>query len=205
MCVCKCVVQCVCVCVLYSVCVCVCCTVCVFVCVVQCVCVFVCVVQCVCACVCVLYSVCVFVCVVQCVCVTKDIGRRVSGTCRLQQSRDWPLRTYTCNTHTHRIVAMVTCSLKEQFTNKSLIDLAVLPEVSCDHLIVRRLQKLLTFFLWTGQLKHTHTQVSRYPCNAASVHLSGRGLTWSRGLATCGCLKESSSAQNEPSWLSMAS
>lgn len=30
-------------------------------------------------------------------------------------------------------------------------------------------------------------------------------LTWSRGLATCGCLKESSSAQNEPSRLSMAS
>ncbi len=30
----------------------------------------------------------------------KDIGRRASGTCRLQQSRDWPRRRYTCNTHT---------------------------------------------------------------------------------------------------------
>lgn len=103
-------------------------------------------------------------------------------------------------------VTVVTTSAQ---THAQVIRLAVLPEVGSNHLIIRWLQELLTFFFWTGQLSHTHTHTHRmmklYPSNHLDVYMSGRSLTWSRGLTTCGCLNESSSAQKEPPWLSMAS
>lgn len=83
----------------------------------------------------------------------KDIGRRWSGICRLLRSRDWPPRRYTCDimkvfTQRH-IVEMII----NQYINE-LIDFDS-PEMSCDHLVIRRFQNLLTFVLWAHQLKHT--------------------------------------------------
>lgn len=51
--------------------------------------------------------------------------------------------------------------------------------MSSHHLVVRRLQNLLTFLLWTGQLKHTHTGESAsqqsLPCTWVGGALPGDG------------------------------
>lgn len=61
----------------------------------------------------------------QCVCmfIMKDIGRRVSGTCRLQQSHDLPQRRYIYNTQSQ---TLCTCT--------DLTSLAQKPVLAADFL-----------------------------------------------------------------------
>lgn len=61
---------------------------------------------------------------IECVCVfiMKDIVRRASGTCRLQQSRDWPLRMYTCSTKTHSSVAILLATWFIDIINNQYIN-----------------------------------------------------------------------------------
>lgn len=57
-----------------------------------------------------------------CVFIMKDIVRRASGTCRLQQSRDWPLRMYTCSTKTHSSVAILLATWFIDIINNQYIN-----------------------------------------------------------------------------------
>lgn len=152
----------------------------------------------------------------------KDIELQASETCRLQQSHDSPLHMYTCNIHgshsPHRygykcfILHWALIILRTQnpaswrLAGRSdwLLGFPTWGELRPSHRTAALKAADIFLLGWPAE-PHKHQSDHISATQYSSQQLCGRQLTWSRGLATCGCLKESSSAQNKPSRLSIAS